>query len=171
MSLWQVLLVKEFWVTFLLTYLLTYLVGWLVKNLVVSHCFWLRQEVKNDRPSTRCSEFHQWLNPSSTNPPVLNCWVCPAPAVQYRTLSLKFVYYQNSRSIKTPRTSSCEFLCILKFPRLDVLVSLVINNLKPIKDGGGLKGFLPQLDEFYFTTAEKKILENCRCIVPNFMND
>ncbi len=22
-----------------------------------------------------------------------------------------------------------------------------------------------------FTTAEKKILENCRCIVPNFMND
>jgi hypothetical protein len=23
-----------------------------------------------------------------------------------------------------------------------------------------LQGFLPQLDEFYFTTAEKKILEN-----------
>ncbi len=23
----------------------------------------------------------------------------------------------------------------------------------------------------HFTTAEKKILENCRCIVPNFMND
>jgi len=38
-------------------------------------------------------------------------------------------------------------------------------------DGGGLKGFLPQLDGFYFTTDEKKILENCRCIVPNFMND
>ncbi len=34
-----------------------------------------------------------------------------------------------------------------------------------------LQGFLPQLDEFYFTTAEKKIWENCRCIVPNFMND
>jgi hypothetical protein len=34
-----------------------------------------------------------------------------------------------------------------------------------------LRVFLPQLDEFYFTTAEKKILENCRCIVPNFMND
>ncbi len=34
-----------------------------------------------------------------------------------------------------------------------------------------LQGFLPQLDEFYFTTPEKKILENCRCIVPNFMND
>jgi hypothetical protein len=36
-----------------------------------------------------------------------------------------------------------------------------------------LQGFLPQLDEFYFTTAEKKILENCRSggIVPNFMND
>ncbi len=33
MSLWQVLLVKEFW----LTYLFTYLVEWLVKNLVVSH--------------------------------------------------------------------------------------------------------------------------------------
>jgi hypothetical protein len=27
------------------------------------------------------------------------------------------------------------------------------------------QGFLPQLDEFYFTTAEKKLLENCRCIV------
>jgi hypothetical protein len=34
-----------------------------------------------------------------------------------------------------------------------------------------LQGFLPQPDEFYFTTAENKILENCRCIVPNFMND
>jgi hypothetical protein len=33
------------------------------------------------------------------------------------------------------------------------------------------QGFLPQLDAFYFTTDEKKILENCRCIVPNFMND
>jgi hypothetical protein len=32
-------------------------------------------------------------------------------------------------------------------------------------------GAHPQLDEFYFTTDEKKILENCRCIVPNFMND
>jgi hypothetical protein len=31
-----------------------------------------------------------------------------------------------------------------------------------------LQGFLPQLDEFYFTTAEKKNLENYRCIVPNF---
>jgi hypothetical protein len=27
------------------------------------------------------------------------------------------------------------------------------------------------LDEFYFTTAEKKLLENCRFSVPNFMND
>ena len=34
-----------------------------------------------------------------------------------------------------------------------------------------LQGFLPRLDEFYFTTAEKKLLENCRCIVPNFNND
>jgi hypothetical protein len=33
------------------------------------------------------------------------------------------------------------------------------------------QAFLPQLDEFYFTTTEKKILENCRCIVPNFIND
>jgi hypothetical protein len=41
----------------------------------------------------------------------------------------------------------------------------------PPRDGKGFKGFLPQLDEFYFTTAEKKIFENCRCIVPNFMND
>jgi len=31
--------------------------------------------------------------------------------------------------------------------------------------------FLPQLDEIYFTTAEKTILENCICIVPNFIND
>ena len=34
-----------------------------------------------------------------------------------------------------------------------------------------LQGFLPQPDELYFTIDEKKILENCRCIVPNFMND
>jgi hypothetical protein len=34
-----------------------------------------------------------------------------------------------------------------------------------------LHGFLPQPDELYFTIDEKKILENCRCIVPNFMND
>jgi hypothetical protein len=34
-----------------------------------------------------------------------------------------------------------------------------------------LQGFLPQQDEFYFTTAEKKILEKWRCSVPNFMND
>jgi hypothetical protein len=33
------------------------------------------------------------------------------------------------------------------------------------------QGFLPQPDESYFTTAEKKLLENCRCIVPNFNND
>jgi hypothetical protein len=34
-----------------------------------------------------------------------------------------------------------------------------------------LQGYLPQLDEFFFTTDEKKILENCSCSVPNFMND
>jgi hypothetical protein len=33
------------------------------------------------------------------------------------------------------------------------------------------QGFLPQLDEFYFTTAEKKLLENCKYSVPNFNND
>ena len=32
-------------------------------------------------------------------------------------------------------------------------------------------GILQHLDEFYFATAEKKILENYRCIVPNFIND
>jgi hypothetical protein len=32
----------------------------------------------------------------------------------------------------------------------------------PPRDGKGFKGFLPQLDEFYFTTGKKKILENCR---------
>jgi hypothetical protein len=40
----------------------------------------------------------------------------------------------------------------------------------PPTDGGDLRDFY-HLDEFYFTTDEKKILENCRCIVPNFMND
>ncbi len=30
---------------------------------------------------------------------------------------------------------------------------------------------LPQLDEFYLTTAGKKIVKNCKCIVPNFIND
>jgi hypothetical protein len=38
----------------------------------------------------------------------------------------------------------------------------------PPKDDGG---FLPQLDEIYFTTVEKKFLENYRYIVPNFMDD
>jgi hypothetical protein len=38
-------------------------------------------------------------------------------------------------------------------------------------DGEGLKGILPQLDELCFTTPENKIVENCRCIVPNFIND
>jgi hypothetical protein len=33
------------------------------------------------------------------------------------------------------------------------------------------QGFLPQLDEFYFTTVEKKLLEKCTCIVPNFITD
>jgi hypothetical protein len=28
------------------------------------------------------------------------------------------------------------------------------------RDGKGFKGFLPQLDEFYFTTGKKKISEN-----------
>jgi hypothetical protein len=52
----------------------------------------------------------------------------------------------------------------------DDIFFLSENPNQPPKDGGGLRD-LPQLDEFYFTTAEKKILENCRCIVPNFIND
>jgi hypothetical protein len=31
--------------------------------------------------------------------------------------------------------------------------------------------FLPQLDEIYFITAEKTILEKCVGIVPNFINE
>jgi hypothetical protein len=34
-----------------------------------------------------------------------------------------------------------------------------------------LQGIFTTLDEFYFTTTEKKILENSRCIVPNLKND
>ena len=45
------------------------------------------------------------------------------------------------------------------------------SKVRSLWGGMDLQGFLPQLDEFYFTTAEKKILENCRCIVPNFIND
>jgi hypothetical protein len=41
----------------------------------------------------------------------------------------------------------------------------------PLSDGGGFKGFLPQLDEFYFTTDEKENFGQFRCIVPNFIND
>jgi len=33
------------------------------------------------------------------------------------------------------------------------------------------QGFLPQLYEFHFTTPGKNIVENCRCSVPNFIND
>jgi hypothetical protein len=29
------------------------------------------------------------------------------------------------------------------------------------------QGFLPQLDEYFFTTAGNKILENCKCIPPS----
>jgi hypothetical protein len=36
---------------------------------------------------------------------------------------------------------------------------------------GRLQGLLPRHDELYFKTDEKKILQNCRSIVPNFMND
>jgi hypothetical protein len=32
--------------------------------------------------------------------------------------------------------------------------------LLPPRDGKGFNGFLPQLDEFYFTTGKKKISEN-----------
>ncbi len=43
--------------------------------------------------------------------------------------------------------------------------------MNPPRDGKDFKGFLPQMDEFYFTTADFFFLEYCRCIVPNFMND
>ena len=33
------------------------------------------------------------------------------------------------------------------------------------------QGFLPQLHEYYFATGGNKIVENCRCIVPNLIND
>ncbi len=42
---------------------------------------------------------------------------------------------------------------------------------KPTQGPQRTQGFLPQQDEFYFTTAEKKLLEHYRCIVPNFTND
>jgi len=45
------------------------------------------------------------------------------------------------------------------------------SSLSPTDGRQRLQGFSPQLDELYFTTVEKKILENCRCIVPNSMND
>jgi hypothetical protein len=32
-------------------------------------------------------------------------------------------------------------------------------------------GILPHLDEFCFTTSRKNLFYNCRCIVPNFIND
>jgi hypothetical protein len=37
----------------------------------------------------------------------------------------------------------------------------------PTQDGRFSKG----LDEFYFTTAEKKVWKIARCILPNFFND
>jgi hypothetical protein len=33
-------------------------------------------------------------------------------------------------------------------------------SVSPSRDGKGFKGFLPQLDELYFTTGKKKISEN-----------
>ncbi len=50
-------------------------------------------------------------------------------------------------------------------------VSIVLRCFMSTHGRRMLQGFLPQLDEFYFTTAEKKILGNCKCIVPNYMND
>jgi hypothetical protein len=47
---------------------------------------------------------------------------------------------------------------------LHVFSSIVFtsaNKNLPPRDGKGFKGFLPQLDEFYFTTAKKKILPPC----------
>jgi hypothetical protein len=39
-------------------------------------------------------------------------------------------------------------------------LAIMINLFPPPRDGKGFKGFLPQLDEFYFTTGKKKISEN-----------
>ena len=41
----------------------------------------------------------------------------------------------------------------------------------PTDHGHTTQGFWSQLDEFYFTTTEKKIVENYRWIVQNFIND
>jgi hypothetical protein len=38
-------------------------------------------------------------------------------------------------------------------------------------DGGGFRDFYHNRTNPNFTTAEKKILETCRSIVPNFNND
>jgi hypothetical protein len=34
-----------------------------------------------------------------------------------------------------------------------------------------LEGFFPELDVLYFSRGEKKIFENSRYFVPNFMNN
>jgi hypothetical protein len=48
-----------------------------------------------------------------------------------------------------------------------------INRLVPVRSAGTSalnKGILPKLDEFCFHNSRKKILENSRCFVPNFIN-
>jgi hypothetical protein len=51
------------------------------------------------------------------------------------------------------------------------LSGLLKTRLQDMTWNGIFQGIFTTLDEFYFTTAEKKILENCRCILPNFKND
>ena len=54
-----------------------------------------------------------------------------------------------------------------------ICICIYIHTYIPPTDGRRPRDFdfSTQLDEFYFTTAEKKNSENCRCIVPNFIND
>jgi hypothetical protein len=59
------------------------------------------------------------------------------------------------------------YVCML-VPNLSVLIVAfrVTYHSRTTK----VSGVFTTTDEFYFSTSEKTILENCRCIVPNFMN-
>ena len=62
--------------------------------------------------------------------------------------------------------SQSEYIDMM-FEEIEDSNTIVVQPSPPKDDGG----FLPQLDEIYFTTVEKKFLENYRYIVPNFMDD
>ena len=57
------------------------------------------------------------------------------------SLSLKFVYYQNSRSIKTPRTSSCELLHLVNCSSRNWLKISSRNWLATLPQRGALRTF------------------------------